>query len=440
MTSALALHQTPAGDYITADGRSEATPERPIHPVVTVALADRSAQGPVHGFVYKAGSYADLSPDGTFGPVISRFTNEWEVNPTEFQVATSGFWPAEPGVLSTLETPTGYAQTFIAVPAQFKPVATTPEISGHERVWSSLKAELLRAAAPHAGPADWLPPSVLGYDLWTAGGKVAVSVDAHDSSGISQIVVLQLSATGMSTPAGGDHDFGNPGTPNGAGGRYEVTFDPRGVDPADISLMIQVVDGSGNVTTLTGKGDSIRLPFGLRNSGFEQGLKYWDITQPVAGNAAAVGPDPIPSIPGLTVRPFGGEKMLRLGVPKVANSHQVKGVTSASQQFISDGTEIVVAYRIITFDHRIQDVFVVDVKDTSGTSVGVWSNGIPTGSGSLPYKVSIELALDASFMDSGWTKMTIRGLPARKAFTISYSLNNDKDAALGTWIYVDRGD
>ena len=418
----LSLETGTTGQYITADGRSEATPDRPIHPVVPVDLPPRPDQGPAHGFVYKQGVYAELTP-GPFNPAISRLTTEWEAGATEFQVATSDFWPVEPGVLTTIEkAPAEYDQTFVAVPAQFKPTANTSPISGTERVWSYLEAEVLRSTAPATGREDWLPPSVSDVDLWMDGGNLVVSVDAHDSSGISRMVVLQMDANGMYTPVGGDHDFGNPGTPNGDGERYEVNLNLAGLDPAAISLFIQVVDGSGNVTMLTGKGATVRVrqPWNL---GFEDGLNYWNVTEPVAGNAVVVGEETFPELGIPQVRPNSLDFMLRLGEPKGTDSHQVKGVTAVSQQFISDGGDIVVAYRMITLDRRVyEDIFTIDVKDTSGTLM--YSLRVPNE----PYGVS------------PWTQVKITGLPAGKTFTLTYTLNNTISASHDTWVYVDQGD
>ena len=121
VSSTMVLNTTDAGQYITADGRSQATPERPIHPEVVVGLGENAVQGPAHGVIYKAGVFSILSD--TFDPAISRFTVEWEVGAAEFQVAPGGFWPSQPALLTTRETPSGYDQNLIVVPAQFQATA-----------------------------------------------------------------------------------------------------------------------------------------------------------------------------------------------------------------------------------------------------------------------------------------------------------------------------
>ena len=419
------VDEDPTNQYITAGGTSEATADRPIHPAVPVDLPERPDRGPAHGFVYKEGSYTDLPG---FEPAISRLTTDWEVNVSEFQVATSEFWPVQPGVLTTIEIPEGYKykQTFVAVPAQFKPTPDEVPISGTERVWSSLEAEVLRSLG-----GDWLPPNVHDFYLWMNGGNVTLSVDAEDdsSTGVSRIVVLQMDEAEMRTI--GDEEF-SEGVPLGAGGRYEVPLTLAGQDPATLSLLIQVVDGFGNVTTITGKGATVRLQSGLRNPSFEEFLRYWTVTQPVVDNAVVIqgaDPSPILSDLGITVGPWTGSKMLRLGMPKDKDAHQVKGVTAVSQQFISDGEDILVAYRVITLDSRVdEDVFIVDVKDAQGVPVD----------GKL-YTMSMKLGKKESYGDTKWTKITIADLPEGKTFTITYSLNNTQSASHNTWVYVDQG-
>ncbi len=424
--SSLSLVDAVTGQYIEADLRSEATADRPIHPVVPVDLSDRPL-GPAHGFVYKSGEYpVELSP---FNPAISRITNEWEIDEAEFQVATSEFWPVEPGVLTTIETPTGYEQTFVAVPAQFKPTGTDSQdnIEGIERVWSSLDVEVLRSIAQAGEPEDWLPPSVPGVEFWRIDDDVIVSVEAHDPSGISRIVALQMGAEEMYIPDGGDRLFSVTPESN----RYALTLYMPDVATDDISLFIQVVDGRGNVTTLTGRGATIRWPsddaWGLQNPGFDEGMSPWTIvTEPVADNAKVIAEDTLPDGARVTPRPSDPIQMLRLGEPPIdGNANQEKGVTAVSQTFVSDGREIVVAYRIVSVDHRVrEDIFVIDVKDVYGNPV--------------VEPLEISNVVGDPYGDSDWQTKTITGLPAGRTYTITYALNNTESASHNTWVYVDR--
>ena len=415
----LVLQTGDTGDYITAkdyianEARAEATPDRPIHPVAPVDLNDRLDQGPAHGFVYTEGSYYSL-PE-TFHPAIARATTEWEEGAAEFQVATSEFWPVEPGSLTTRETSDGgYDQTFVAVPAQFKPEAGEGPIVGTERVWSSLVAEVLTSTDED----DWLAPTVSDVDVSLNGaGLLNVSVEARDSTRISRIVVLQMGPERMYIPDNGDQTFDQtPGV-----SRYELANLrlEDGEGPEDIALLIQVVDGNGNVTRLTGRGAlfGLRQPFNL---GFEYGLNYWDVTEPVLGNASIVPSEDDPT------EPYTGQQMLRLGTPTDKDSHQVKGTTSVSQGFVADGGDIVVAYLLATDDNReweFDDEFTISVTDEEAPepnvaySERVWNTEV-TGD---------------------WVRIAITGLTAGKSYTLTYTLDTTNSAAKNTWVYVDQG-
>ncbi len=429
-TYALTLETVDAGQYVAADGQYEATPERPVHPVVTNVLAART-QGPAHGVVFTAGTYSDRAD---FDPVISRPGVEWEVGADEFQVAPSGFWPADPGVLTTIQTPAGFDQKLVIVPAQFKASSTDPKVVGTERVWSSLQAEVLRSVTPATG-ADWLAPTVSGIDFWVIGTKANVSIAAKDASGISRIVVLQMGPTSMFVPVGGDVKFTSG--PNGEGGRYDLTLDLTGIDLNQLALYIQVVDGKGNVTGLTGRGASVGLTPGLQNPGFEAGMRFWSIlSQAEPDNVEISGTDANPDV---SISPYDGAKMLILGGSRTGSNHQAKGLTTVGQTFLSDGSPIYVAYRILTEDWRIRDALTVDVKDTTGASVGKMSSSLTGAAAPLPVVVKTAGFNNNQYKywDSGWVVATITEVPANKVVTLSYTLMNQTDGAQPTWLYFD---
>ncbi len=110
----------------------------------------------------------------------------------------------------------------------------------------------------------------------------------------------------------------------------------------------------------------------LQNPGFEEGLKYWTVSQPAAGTVVSVGAEgpsqfPVYGTMGVAiVSPLGGQKMLREGLPKVTDSNQIKGVESVKQTFDPQGRQIDLVYRLFTWEHRSGDTFVIDVKDAGG--------------------------------------------------------------------------
>jgi hypothetical protein len=401
------------GDYITADYEAEATADRPIHPVAPVDLNDKIDHGAAHGFVYTSGSYYNL-PEA-FPPAIARATTEWEVGAAEFQIATSEFWPVEPGSLTTRETDDGaYDQSFVAVPAQFKPTQGTNPIEGTERVWSSLDVEVLTSE----DDSDWLAPTVSDVDVsLTGAGLLNVSVEAHDPGGISRIVVLQLGSERMYVPSNGDQPFDSTTEVS----RYELTdlALEDGEGPEEVALLIQVVDGRGNVTRLTGRGAlfGVRQPFNL---GFEDGLSYWDVAEPALENASTVETPPHdPTNPD----PTTGDWMLQLGTPTDKDSHQVKGITSVSQQFVADGGDIVLVYLLASDDTRdweFDDEFAISVTDESG-NVAYWA------------------MIRNTQVTNEWERVAITGLTAGTSYILTYTLDTTNSAAKNTWVYVDEG-
>ena len=135
--------------------------------------------------------------------------------------------------------------------------------------------------------------------------------------------------------------------------------------------------------------------------GFEEGLNYWTVSQPAAGTVVAVGPEGPSQFPEYgtmgvgIVSPPGGQKMLRLGLPKVTNTNQIKGVESVKQTFDPQSRQIDLVYRLFTWEHRSGDTFKIDVKMSRGTSVSTaeWSAtdslGRVTKGVGLPYSAPI---------------------------------------------------
>ena len=180
-------------------------------------------------------------------------------------------------------------------------------------------------------------------------------------------------------------------------------------------------------------GPAVAAAVGPRNLGFEGNLAPWipNPAPPAVGTpvvVAAEGPGQFPvytDMGVLTVDPWGGQMMLRLGVPKGTDSNQVKGVESVSQTFVSDGREIVVAYRLFTYDHRSGDVFDIDVKTVDRIATY------------YHFRAPISMTKASTHWDSGWSEVHIKGLPAGQ-LALSYALSNSTNAAHDTWIYVDH--
>jgi hypothetical protein len=238
---------TDSGNYYTADGDSQATAFRPVQPrtVVDLPSIDLSVPSPehVHGALILSGNFTDYSG---FDPVITRPTNEWELEVEEIQLLPPTFWPAELATINTLETQDQLIQTLVVIPGQFRGTGTAGngEVIGIQRLWEDLELELLSSTST----GDYDAPVINAIELREEEGGINITVDASDESGIDKIVVLvihkdPISGTGTVT----SHTFG-PSEP--------ITISNFGQDDG---IVIQVVDGAGNVARATGKGANLSI-------------------------------------------------------------------------------------------------------------------------------------------------------------------------------------
>ena len=234
--------------YLTANGDAEVVAARPIQPRIvinlgTVGPGEEAVSGAV---VTGGGEYVDVP---NFDPAISHFINEWETHIQEPQVCSDGWWPANPVTVSTIDTPEGLVQRLIVIPGQFMRTSADGErMTGTERVWKTLKVKLFRKEVTNA---DTIAPTVRSVKLSNEGSDWTALVDAADgTSGIARIDVTQI---GEETADFFSFTVGGPGP-------YSVTFPLAGVPGEEVSVMVTVHDGAGNVTTSTAKGMLVTPP------------------------------------------------------------------------------------------------------------------------------------------------------------------------------------
>ncbi|MBI4338611.1 MAG: hypothetical protein HY680_01515, partial [Chloroflexi bacterium] len=241
---------TANGSYYTADGDAQSTAGRPIEPRVAVPLPSNGS-GPVHGVLLTASAFTDaLGVD----PVIARPTIEWEQNPLEPQACLPSFWPSDLASINSLETAGGLAQTLVVVPGQFRCTSgASPTVTGVQRLYTALTFALLRSTVE-----DFQPPTVSSVDLRAVNETtVALTVNASDPGGIAQVIVLRIS-TGDVVPV-----TLTLSSPLPTSGQFTLELTNLGQGEA---LVVQVVDGAGNVASATGKGanlSAIRVDAGI---------------------------------------------------------------------------------------------------------------------------------------------------------------------------------
>jgi hypothetical protein len=136
----------------------------------------------------------------------------------------------------------GLEQALVVVPGQFRcDSGSGSDVSGLERLYSSLELELLRCA-----DADHVAPAIKQIDLVSEGTTVHATIDATDENGIARIVALVFSG-GAVTPT-------TLVVPAETDGPFEM--DILNVQPDD-RLVIQVQDGACNIASATGKGTKL---------------------------------------------------------------------------------------------------------------------------------------------------------------------------------------
>jgi len=242
-TPVLAEVPTEDGTYVTADGGYQATVGRAIQPRVLVDLPEDSVNGPVHGIVVRGGTYQDTEP---FDPVISLPQQEWGIG-DEPQVCLDAYWPSVFTLVNSLSTRTALLQKAVVIPAQFRCTsgdATT--VTGLERVYDNLTLAVKRSNSP-----DFEPPALAsgGLNIVDNGsGQLRVVVDATDDSGIAEIVAYVLQNGVLVVAESG---------PLSGPGPYTLDIPVPALEGE--RLVVQIVDGAGNVATLTGKGANLRI-------------------------------------------------------------------------------------------------------------------------------------------------------------------------------------
>ena len=215
-------------------GDAEATVGTPIQPRMVIDLGP-AGSNPVKSVIVTGGTYHDYSG---FDPAISTVTTEWSDPTPELQLATDGWWPSSPAVLSTIQTPTGGEQRLVVLPGQFLSTSpTSDQVSGTERVWGNLHVTLVRTPPGAPDPSDTIAPTVHSVSLSNDGTTWTASVDATDTAGIASISVTQLDGSNADTVP---FSVGGNTTP------YTLHFPVTGSLTQDVSMTFAVTDNEGS--------------------------------------------------------------------------------------------------------------------------------------------------------------------------------------------------
>ncbi|HEU4430278.1 MAG TPA: hypothetical protein VFT98_16075 [Myxococcota bacterium] len=202
-------------------------------------------------------------------------------------------------------------------------------------------------------------------------------------------------------------------------------------------------------------------PGGLQNAGFEQGAigsapLSWTVAAAV-DRAVTTGGEgsaqfQIYQDRQITVTPFRGAQMLRLGTPKRLAESQPRGSNAVTQTFHSLNGELVLAARFFSFEHRGNDKFILSVVDpASPTTRFPVSDAVTDGPFTLPLpgvapavcsltpcSLAVRMNKRGPLLDSGFRQIKVSGLPTDgRELVVRYEVLTASNTAHASWAYFD---
>ena len=184
---------------------------------------------------------------------------------------------------------------------------------------------------------------------------------------------------------------------------------------------------------------------GLDNLGFENDLEGWDSPQPPADYIGVIiGSDTFQvekKTSSLSISPYRDDKMLRLGSPSILNEKQERGENTVQQLFVSNGNPITISFRLLSWEHRGDDKFIIDIKDNdesvSGLTIDL-SKPVPgIENESFPVDILVDAGDRGDFLDTGWVEAKISGLIESTSYELVYSVIGGDNKAHATWALGD---
>ena len=224
------------------------TASRPVQPRAefdVTATANDDSLLPAHGAVVTALHTGQTEPD--FDAAFSRPTLDNAAGEPEAVNAVAAFPTRLANITTASDTqgpvgPDGVAQRqkLVLIPGQFLASGPIPG-RGTQSLFDQMSGLVYYSTS-----TDWTPPQVGDVELERSPGETTavVSVEAGDDAGIHRVVALYQ--------AGGDWQTTDL---EAEGGTFQGTLTvPAAIANAQIRVVIQAVDGAGNVATASSKG------------------------------------------------------------------------------------------------------------------------------------------------------------------------------------------
>jgi hypothetical protein len=199
----------------------------------------------------------------------------------------------------------------------------------------------------------------------------------------------------------------------------------------------------------------------LANLGFESGTAYWEVSEADSVNVitattttssvtttssnTTIDTFAIDKDTSISVSPYLGNSMLRMGSPKEISQKQIRGANKISQTFESEGNKILISFWLFSWEHRGTDTFRLDLRDANGNGFPIsgfniaMPDGTTTSCSKTPCDVTIDVGKRGNFLDTGWRVVEIdtSSVPDGTDLTLEYTITGDDNESFATWGYFD---
>jgi hypothetical protein len=195
----------------------------------------------------------------------------------------------------------------------------------------------------------------------------------------------------------------------------------------------------------------------LANLGFEDGTTYWETSEAdsvsviTATSATTTSSNTTTDTfstdknTSISVSPYLGNAMLRLGSPKQISEKQLRGANKVTQTFDSNGDKILISFWLFSWEHRGDDTFRLDLRGTNGNGFPIsgfnvaMPDGSTTSCSNTPCDVTIDVGKRGEFLNTGWMVVEIdtSSVADGTELTLEYTLTGGNNEAHATWGYFD---
>ena len=180
------------------------------------------------------------------------------------------------------------------------------------------------------------------------------------------------------------------------------------------------------------------------DNGFEDGLGGW-VRGPSADPIEIVGSEgpgqfAVYADLNVTVEPYNGDFMLRLGTPKLGNETQTRGINRISQAFVANTVSVSLALRLFSLDHRGDDTLRFSLVDSTGFAVPSTDFNFGNAVGDKcrnPCSQVIDTGKrNKDVIKTDWQVVKFTVEPG-ESYTFVVELEAGQNESLASWLYIE---